>query len=279
MRLDELHCVEHTAVGGGGLELDRVQQREQRGPVRAVVLIEQRQVVVAVVGRNRLVRGREIVQAAGLFQGLEHQMPGAFGGDPGRLGRRGGVRGEGGVADYRQDVAEHPEQPFGLRPVLLTQLLQVVTALLVDGSHALAEHGHHLVAGGSAGGVHQAGDESEPLVLADLAQIGDVGDLGLADEVRDLAGRHSIQPRLGRTERVESLQVRHAGLELAQRGGPRWVLEPVELAAAGNRVDQQQTGQPSPIGGGEAGGDLSEQGGVDLGADGGGHRVHRGVAG
>ncbi|MEV4172475.1 hypothetical protein [Nonomuraea sp. NPDC049709] len=53
-------------------------------------------------------------------------------------------------------------------------------------------------------------------------------------------------PLLGRPEAVQLAQERQTALELVERRGLRHVLQPVELAAPGDRVDQQQPGQPRP---------------------------------
>jgi len=103
--------------------------------------------------------------------------------------------------------------------VRLVQLRQAVLALLVDGGHAFAKHCRDLVTCLGAGFVDQAGQQRPPFRLPDVAQIADVGDPGLACEVRDLPRRDAAQPLLGRAQRVEIAQVGQAELELAQRRG------------------------------------------------------------
>ena len=126
---------------------DRVDEGEQHRPVRAVEPFHQRQVVVAVVGRHRLVRGGQLLKSAGVLQGLEHQPPGPFrhldvrararnfshvlGGAGTSIPTGVGVGGRGRLARRGQHGAEHPQQPLGLGPVLLAQLLQPIPALLM----------------------------------------------------------------------------------------------------------------------------------------------------
>jgi hypothetical protein len=188
--------------------------------------------------------------------------------------------GWGGLADGRQDITEHAQQPLGLGAVGLPQRLQVVTALLVDHGHPLAEHRHHVVADPGPDSVDEAHDQRQPLILIkDLPQVGDIGDPCFPGEVRDLPRRDALQPRLGRPERVDVGQQLQPLLELAQRRRLRHVLRPVELAAPRDRVRQQEPGQPGPAGYVDPGGGRLEEGGVHLGTDRGGHRVQRRVPG
>jgi len=164
--------------------------------------------------------------------------------------------------------------------MLLVQCLQQLPALLVQSSDALAEHRDHVVPRHGAALVHQTDQQCQPLVVAcDLAHIRRVGHPRLAGEVRDLARRDALQPHLGRLQRVQRRQVRQALLELADRRGLRRGLQPVELAAPCRRVDQQQPFQPCSLRPARSGRDHAEHAAVYLGADGGGHRVQRGVAG
>ncbi len=208
----------------------------------------------------------------------------------GRIDRRGagvllGVGGArragrfGSLAHRGQDIAEHLQQPLGLGAMLLAQRLQPGPALLVDDRHALAEHLGHLVPSGGAQHVDEAGQQREPLLLADLDEIRDVGDPRLASEVRDLARRNPLQPCAGRPERVQVGKVRQAGLELADRRGPRRVLEPVEPAAPTGRVHHQQLGQPRVLPRSDPPSDCGEHVPVHLSADLGRHSVQRGISG
>jgi hypothetical protein len=284
---DEGHRVQHAALGAGGFQLHRIQQREQNRPMRAVVPFQQRQVVVAVVRRHRLVRGGQHVQATGLGQRFEYPPPGALRDDLHRLhlgyaafqvlGVRLGRLDS--FADHRQHIAKHAQQALGFRPVRLLQLLQLLAGLLVDNRHALAEHGHHVIPRRRAADVDQAGDQRQPLVIADLAQIRQIGHPRFTSEMGDLARRNTLQPHLGAAQVVEFLQVREPGLELAQCRGPRWILEPVEPAAPRGRVHHQQPLlQTGPIGQAQPVGDHREKPGVDLGTDRRGHRIQRAVA-
>ncbi|MET8047365.1 hypothetical protein ABZU75_07145 [Streptosporangium sp. NPDC005286] len=289
--LQVLHRVQDGAVGVGRLQVDRFDQREQRRAVRAVVLFQQRQVVVAVVGGHGLVRGGQGIQAAGLFQRLQYQPSRALG----HVLLPGGgllVRGFGGwqsegrsparnerLADAVQDVAEHPQQPLGLGAVGLPELVELVAALAVNRRDPLAEHRHHVVPDPGPRRVQQAHDQHEPLVLVQhLAQIGDIGHARLAREVRDLSRRDALQPHLGRAERVQVPQERQAALELAERRRLRDVLQPVVLAAPRDRVDHQQPAQPRPRRRVHPTGHQREEPAVDLGADLLHQLVQRGVA-
>lgn len=106
-----------------------------------------------------------------------------------------------------------------------------------------------------------------------------VGHPCLPGEVRDLARRNTLQPHLGRPQRIQRRQVRQAPFELGDRRRLRRGLQPVELAAPGRRVDQQQPFQPCPLCSTRSGRDRAEHAAVHLGADRGGQRVQRGVAG
>ncbi len=254
--LQALHRVQHAALGVGRLQVDRLDQGEQRRAVGSVELIEQRQVVVAVIGRHRLVRGRQSVQAAGLLQSLQHQAASSLGNIPGSGARaRGGIGARavrqradriefGGcdrLADAVQNIAEHAQQAFGLGPVRLPQGFQLVAALLVDRRDPLAEHGDHVVPHPGPHRVQQAHDQCEALVLIQhLPQVRDIGDPRLSREMRDLPRRDPLQPRLGRPESVQFPQERQTTLELVERRRLRHVLQTVVRAAPGDGVDQQQ---------------------------------------
>jgi hypothetical protein len=244
-----------------------------------------------VVGRHRLVRCRQLLQPASGLQGLEQHPPGplrdliigravdaitrrsrglAIGVHSGRCGR---------LAGTGQHLAKHADQPLGLGPIRLAQLLQPLLALLVDGGHALAEHAHHLIAGLDALLVQQADQQHDPLGVPAFAHVVDACHLRLPGEVRDLARRHAVKPHLGRPQRVQLQQVGQALLELAQRGRLGRGLDAVEITAPGSRVDQQKPVQPGASGPTGAGRDHRVEPAVDLGADRRGHRVQRGVAG
>ncbi|GAA2367587.1 hypothetical protein GCM10010404_22590 [Nonomuraea africana] len=102
--------------------------------MRAVVLVQQRQVVVAVMGRHRLVRSGQRVHSATQLESFEHQTARSFGDRVLAIiiwtalrGRHGGAvvarqlvfrRGES-LAKAVQDVTEHAQEAFGLGAVHL----------------------------------------------------------------------------------------------------------------------------------------------------------------
>jgi hypothetical protein len=134
---DELQRRQHRPIRAGRLQDDRVDEGEQHRPVRVVEPFHQRQVVVAVVGRHRLVRGGQLLKSAGVIQGLEHQPPGPFrhldvrararnfshvlGGAGTSIPAGVGAGGHGRLAGCGQHGAEHPQQPLGLGPMLLAR--------------------------------------------------------------------------------------------------------------------------------------------------------------
>jgi hypothetical protein len=129
--------------------------------------------------------------------------------------------------------------------VCFAECLEVVAALLVDRGHPLAEHRHHVIADPGPHHVDQAGDQRQPLALVlDLPQVGQVGDAGLAREVRDLPRRDALQPFPGRPERVDVGQQVEPEPELAERRRLGHVLQPVEPAAPRDRIHHVQPAQP-----------------------------------
>ncbi|MEV4183635.1 protein kinase [Streptosporangium canum] len=153
----ELHRVDRAAVRAGRLQSDRVYQREQRRTVGPVVLLQQRQVIVAMMGRHRLMRRSQHLHPSCLLQRLQHQpasplrhltrvrRPALDRGITVTLCRRHLLRG-GGLDNHRQHVAEDARQPLRFGPMRLPQGLQALAPLLVDRGHPLAEHRHHVIA-------------------------------------------------------------------------------------------------------------------------------------
>jgi hypothetical protein len=78
--LQEPDRVQHGPIGAGGLQLQHVQQGEQRRAVAAVEPLHQRRVVVAVVRGHHLVVGGQPAHAAGAVEGGQHQPSGSAGG-------------------------------------------------------------------------------------------------------------------------------------------------------------------------------------------------------
>ncbi len=117
--------------------------------------------------------------------------------------------------------------------------LKLLSAPLVQYGQATTEHLRQLVTGPDVGPVHQAGQQREPLRLADLAQIGGVEHPGFGGEVCGLRRGDAGEPRPCLAGRVERLEVADVLLEPRQRGPARWALQLVEAAAAGGCIDVQ----------------------------------------
>ena len=99
-----------------------------------------------------------------------------------------------------------------------------------------------------AGGVHQARQQRQPLIVPDLGQGVGVQHRGLAGEVRDLRRGHPLQPRAGLTQLIQPAQMGHMLLKPAYRGSRRRAGQRRQRLATG-RIDHQQCGQPRSIGG------------------------------
>ena len=217
--------------------------------------------------RHGLVRGRQSGHPAGLVQGLQQHPPGALGHHRDRLrihhrsllavtirpvgaGALGlGLGGSEGFPDASEHVPEDPQQSFGLGPVLLTQFFKPVPCLAGDDGHALAEHGHHLIPGAGAGGMHQAGQQRQPLVLAHPGQFTGVQHRGFTGEMADLRERQPGQPVLRRAETIQPCQPGHMLLQPAHRRPWRQPGQLRQRTLPAGRVHDQQFQQPCPVGG------------------------------
>jgi hypothetical protein len=208
----EIECVEHVPVRAGGHQLQRGGHVEQGRPVRQVEPFQQRQIVVAVIGRHRFQSGGDFLDPALGVEGLQHRLPQlllpachAHRTTPPECGGRGGVAGAG------DHLAQHPDQPLGFSPMRFPQLVQLVLTAFVHRRDPLAEHRHHVIAGLDPRLMHQARQQREPFRLTRLAHVIGIGDPCLTREMSDLRGRDTGKPFLGRADRVQHLQTHRRG--------------------------------------------------------------------
>jgi hypothetical protein len=151
--------------------------------------------------------------------------------------------------------------------VALPDLLELRPVPFVDRRHALAEHAHHLVPASAPGGVEQARQQGEPLLLAHLPQVCRVQHPGLAREVRHLRRRHAVEPPLRCSQRVSPGEEGQVVPETRQRRRLRRLLQTIDFASPGPGLDLQQRVQLRPFRGGHPLADALEDPGVDLRPD------------
>jgi hypothetical protein len=171
-----------------------VGQAQQRAAVGTVEAVQQRQVVVAVVGGQRLVLGHQVGQAAVSLDRLQH-CPAGLVPPPHprpRVGRGPGRQVD--VLGCTEQVAEHREHALVALALLGADGLQQLAGLVVHGVHPLAQHGHQVVAGAYLGLVQQARLQHDPLDLAVVAHLGGVQRPRLRREMGDLGGWNALQP-------------------------------------------------------------------------------------
>jgi hypothetical protein len=164
------------------------------------------------------------------------------------------------LASRSEDLAEdrdHPLAPFALA---LLDLGQQFTPWPVDGRHALAEHLRQVVSGPHPRLVQQAGDQDDPLDLANVPQLAGVQHPGLSSEVAYLRRGHSGQPGVRRAQRIQPGHQLQVLAEPGQRGRRRRLLQQIEAAALGDQVTLKQTQQPGSIGRAHAAVDELEEG-------------------
>ena len=211
VRLQERDRVQHRPISGGRCQHENVEHVEQCGPAVSVVLLEERQIIVAVERGDTLMSGAQLGQATARGQGGQHGFAGALPHllDPVRFGpRRLSLGHVHRLPDGGEDITEHLNQMLGLLTGGVPQPLEPLLGLRVDGGHPFAEHRRQLITTADLRNVQQTRDQRRLFRLPHVPDIARVGNPRQRGEMRHLRRRDILHPLRRQAQAIKPFQMR-----------------------------------------------------------------------